>query len=95
MTREDIFPVGYAPSSLMMKEVGLDFDEDVGGLRIRTSRPRLSWPWALMLLVVFSGLAAASPVLGVGIIIGLAVATTGCLIVTGRRTPQAADDHNV
>lgn len=69
------FPLDYAPSDVMLDGVGLDFDDDLGGLQKgpRVKRPRLHLLWWLFTLIIPIALIAINPTYGFGFISGIII----------------------
>lgn len=76
------FPPCYKPSDAMLDEVGLDFDDDLGGLQKGPlpSRPRLNPVWMLFLIPIPLLLIWANPAYGFGVVCGAVMGATGMLI---------------
>lgn len=76
------FLPGYAPSQRMLDEVGLDFDDDLGGMQKGPTdwRPRLHPLWAVAALSFLPLLIWANPAYGFGFICGAVMGATGMLV---------------
>ena len=76
------FPPGYVPSNKMLDHVGLDFDDDLGGLQKgpRIKRPSLHPAWWLGALSIPLLLIAINPAYGWGFVCGAVCGVTGMLI---------------
>ena len=66
----------------MLDEVGLDFDDDLGGLQKgpRVKRPHLHPAWWLAALAIPLLLIAINPAYGLGFVCGVTFGVTGMLI---------------
>ena len=80
------FPPDYTPSQHMLDEVGMDFDDDLGGLKRgappRRSRLHLAWLW--LLFTPFLLLFWAAPAYVFMFMAGMAIGAVGVLILDIR-----------
>lgn len=75
-------PPGYEPSQRMLDDVGLDFDDDLGGLTKGPPplRRRLHPAGALVAIVIILLLICINPVYGAGFVSGVILGAVGMLV---------------
>lgn len=74
------FSPNYKPSQKMLDEVGLDFDDDLGGLtKHRLPGRHLSFGWVWLALAIPLIMILVNPLYGVGFISGVIYTCVGLL----------------